>query len=327
MGELRCVNPYVFLVGCLRSGTTLLQRVVDAHPEIAVIHETQWVPRWYERRVGLTEEGIVTPELVARLVEHRRFHRLQLDAERVTELIRDGEPKHYAHFVTELFDLHGQVKGKTLVGEKSPGYVRHLPTLHLLWPRTKVVHLIRDGRDVTLSVLDWKKREGTAGRFPTWHEDPVSTTALWWEWHVRLGREAAASLGPERYYELSYEALVADPERECERLCTFLGVTYDDAMLRFHEGRTRPKPGRSAKAAWLPVTRDLRSWRQQMATGDVERYEAVAGALLDELGYARAVPVIDREQLARAARLRNMFIDDVCARRRRVPAAWRKEAA
>jgi hypothetical protein len=316
------VNPYVFLVGCLRSGTTLLQRIVDAHSEIAVIHEAQWLPRWYERRVGLTEEGIVTPELVQRLVEHRRFSRLQLEAERVAELIQDGDPKHYALFVTEVFDLHGEVRGKPLVGEKSPGYVRHLPTLHTLWPRAKVVHLIRDGRDVALSVLDWKKRQTTAGLFPTWEEDPVTTTALWWEWHVRLGREAADLLGPARYYELSYESLVSDPERECAKLCTFLDVTYDDAMLRFHEGRTRPRPGRSAKAAWLPVVRGLRSWEKQMRPDDVMRFEAATGDLLEELGYRRAAVHIPHGALERADRLRTAFANHARSRRRRVPATW-----
>jgi hypothetical protein len=48
------VNPYVFSVGGARSGTTLLQRMVDAHPEIAVIHESHQVPRFYEERIGLT---------------------------------------------------------------------------------------------------------------------------------------------------------------------------------------------------------------------------------------------------------------------------------
>src|SRR5687767_6792912 len=114
------MNPFVFLVGCLRSGTTLLQRIVDAHPQIAIIHETQWVPRWYEGRVGLTPEGNVTPQLVTRLLEHPRFSRLQLDADAVTGLLRDDEPVHYRRFVSDLFDLYGKARGKRLVGEKSP---------------------------------------------------------------------------------------------------------------------------------------------------------------------------------------------------------------
>ena len=46
------VNPYLFIVGCPRSETTLLQRIVDAHPDIAVVFETHWIPRWLEKRRG-----------------------------------------------------------------------------------------------------------------------------------------------------------------------------------------------------------------------------------------------------------------------------------
>jgi hypothetical protein len=321
------MNPYVFLVGCLRSGTTLLQRIVEAHPQIAVISETQWVPRWYERRVGLTADGMVTPELGRRLVAHPRFARLQLDPEVIEGLVRESRPKHYAQFASEVFDLHGQVKRKPLVGEKSPGYVRHLSTLYGLWPETKVVHLIRDGRDVALSVLDWSKGERTAGRFPTWAEDPVTTIALWWEWHVRLGREAGAPLGPERYHELRYESLVADPDAECAKLCAFLAVPHDDAMLRFHEGRTRSRPGRTTKGAWLPVTSGLRTWRTQMPPADVARFEAAAGALLGELDYPCATAAASAEELGRAARLRDAFANHARARRRPLPVAWERVAA
>jgi hypothetical protein len=320
------MNPFVFLVGCLRSGTTLLQRIVEANSQIALIPETQWVPRWYERRVGLTRDGMVTSELGRRLRTHPRFGRLGLEPASVDALLREEKPKHYARFVTELFDLHGQGKGKPCVGEKSPGYVRHLSTLYELWPQAKVVHLIRDGRDVALSVLDWSKAERTAGRFPTWEEDPVTTTALWWEWHVRLGREAGALATPERYYELKYESLVAQPKTECAKLCRFLDVPYEEAMLRFHEGRTRPKPGRGSKAAWLPITEGLRSWREQMPTGDVELFEAAAGRLLDELGYARASSAVSSDDLGDTTRLREAFASHARTRRRPVPLAWSRVA-
>jgi Sulfotransferase family len=49
-------NPYVFILGCSRSGTTLLQRLVDAHPVIAITSETNWVPRYFEMKTGLTSE-------------------------------------------------------------------------------------------------------------------------------------------------------------------------------------------------------------------------------------------------------------------------------
>src|SRR5215203_4636794 len=83
-------NPYVFIVGCSRSGTTLLQRLVDAHPVIAITSQTNWVLRYYfEMRTGLTSEGLVTPEMIPRLIEHRsrRFPSLGIDPGDLERLI------------------------------------------------------------------------------------------------------------------------------------------------------------------------------------------------------------------------------------------------
>ena len=321
------MNPYVFFVGCPRSGTTLLRRIGDAHPELAVMRELHWLPHWWERRVGLTAEGMVTPVLVAKLRQDPRFARLEVDPADFDTLLEDGPPKHYARFVTEVFDLHGKVKGKLRVGEKTPKYVRYLSTLHSLWPHARFVHLIREGGNVALSLLEWSRSDRAAGRFSTWVEDPMTTAALFWEWNVRLGREAGRFLGPQRYRELRYEALVADPERECRSMCEFLALAYDPVMLRFHEGRTKAEPGLSAKKAWRPVTAGLRDWRAQMAPGDVRRFEAVAGPLLGELGYAPADGAASEAELAHAARLREAFAADARSHRWAIPEAWEGRAA
>jgi hypothetical protein len=318
------VNPYVFFVGCPRSGTTLLRRIGDAHPELAITRELHWLPSFWEERIGITSDGFVTPKLVDRLLADRRFRRLGVDEGTLSALVKDSRPKHYARLVTELFDLHGKARGKRLVGEKTPRYVHQLPTLHALWPHAKVVHLIRDGRDVCLSVLDWQKG---ARNFSTWEADPVSTTALFWEWNVRLGREMSARLGASRYLELRYESLIEAPEGQCRALCAFLGVRYDAAMLRFHEGRTREDPRLDAKKAWLPVTRGLRSWKTQMSGADVVRFEAAAGALLADLGYERLAPTPLDDDAAHAAQMRRSFDRDLRARGLRVPEAWEAVAA
>jgi hypothetical protein len=317
------VNPYAFFVGCPRSGTTLLGRIGDAHPRLAVIHETRWIASFYRKRRGLTDEGAVTEELLERLREHPRFAKLGLDPSSLEGLLRRDQPVHYADFVASLFDLYGEQRGKPLVGDKTPRYVRELPTLHALWPHAKFVHLIRDGRDVCLSVLDWRKG---APRFTTWDEDAVSTTALWWEWNVKLGREAGALLGPERYYELRYEALVAEPEIECRALCAFLGLRYDGAMLRFHEGQMTDGARLDTKHPWGPVTAGLRSWRAEMPAEDVIRFEAAAGGLLSDLGYERASLPPDGRHIVRARRHRAAFEGDLRARGSAVPEAWESVA-
>lgn len=315
-------NPFLFIVGCPRSGTTLLRRMVDAHPQIAMTRETHWIPDYFKERIGLTPEGLVTDALISALLAHKKFTTLKLGRADLEKLLAGGEPVTYAEFVSGIFDLYGERQHKPLVGDKTPGYVRELPLLHELWPGARLVHLIRDGRDVCLSMQQWSKAPRTAGRACTWDEDPISTIALWWERFVRLGREDAARIGPERCHEIRYEALVEHPVDTCAALCAFLGVPPDPAMARFHEGHTRTRPGRSAKGAWLGPTPGMRDWRAQMPPADVERFEAASGDLLEDLGYDRALPNPRPRALAHAASIRARFAADPRVRRHRLPQHW-----
>jgi hypothetical protein len=305
------VNPFLFMLGCPRSGTRMLGRLVDAHPEVAVVHEARFVPGWFVHRRGVTEDGFATPELVERLVEFERFEQLGVAREELERLLATGRPLPYATFVSELFELVARARGKRLVADKSPRYVRNIPTLHELFPSAKILHLVRDGRDVALSVASWRKvkeRGDLVARYGTWQDDPVSTIALWWEREVRLGSEHGRALAPELYCEPRYEDVVADPAGECARLCAFLGVQYDDAMV--------------ASTAERPPTPGMRDWRTQMPHDDVLRFEAAAGELLVELCYPRAFPEPPREAREHAARMRARFSEEILARDGRLPDRW-----
>jgi Sulfotransferase family len=316
------VNPYVFIVGCPRSGTTLLRRIVDAHPDIAITNETHWIVQLLEGEHAASADTPVTPELLARLLSHRRFRRLKLDPHRLESLVARDEPVSYATLVTAVYDLYGEIRRKRLVGDKTPRYVRHIPTLHGLWPQAKFVHLIRDGRDVCVSVRNWDKETRFVTSVSSFDEDPVSTIALWWEQLVRLGREAGEEVPARLYHEIRYEKLVADPPEECRKLCDFLNISYDERMLRFHEGRTKNDPSLDAKRAWRPITPGLRDWRTDMTADDLERFEAVAGDLLDELGYQRGVPEPTAGARGHAELARDSYVRETA--RRRIPARWMK---
>src|SRR5262249_40670643 len=118
--------------------------------------------------------------------------------------------------------------------------------------------------------------------------DPVATTALWWIRKVRQGRHGGRELGPELYYEVRYESLVADPARECPKLFAFLDLPYDEVMVHSYEGRFAEE--------------------KTLAPDLVGRFEAVAGDLLDELDYARAAILPDAAALQRVAGIKERFI-------------------
>ena len=283
-------NPFLFIVGCTRSGTTLLQRMLNNHPQLAVVNDSHFAIQVI-RRVKGTIDPLLTPELVEKVRTYPRFPRLGLSDEAVYQAA--SKSGTYSKFVGALYSEHGRLNGKQLAGEKSPGFVRHLPRLHALFPWVKTIHIIRDGRDVALSMLGWTRQgKGPAASFDLWQEEPIAVCAMWWLKKVKAGLQDGRSMDPIKYREVRYEDLVANPEAALRKLADFLNLPYTREMLDFHVGKTRNEPELSTKQRWLPVTPGLRDWRTRMNERELELFEALAGDLLSSLGYQRAFPSV-----------------------------------
>ncbi len=322
VGQGSRANPYVFLVGTPRSGTTMLKRMINAHPLIAITRETHWIPDHFEKQNGVDAQGRITAGIVDALYGYHRFEQLKLDRERLEEMIAHKPHMTYAALVTLIFDLYGLRKHKPLVGDKTPCYVSKLPLLHALWPQAKFIHLIRDGRDVCLSMLNWRMAHKDVGRFSTWERDPIVTTALWWKALVGIGRQQGLALGSNQYLEVTYDSLVEKSEAECRRFAQFLNVDYHDSMHNYYLGRTQSAENMSANAAWLPPTPGMRNWRTEMFPEDVAKFEAAAGNLLEDLGFDLSPQGITAEIKENVAGIRAQFRIEALARKWRLPEIW-----
>jgi hypothetical protein len=297
-------NPYVFVVGCSRSGTTMLRRMLDSHPQLAVVDETHFIPKPIQH-LPVGADVPLTPELVEWVRTYKRTYKLRLPDAVFYEAAE--ECTSYAEFVSVLYSAFARGLGKSFAGEKTPHYVQHLSLLHALFPWARTVHLIRDGRDVALSTVQWVSGGRGPSKHDLWADEPIGVCALWWRGRVSSGRQQGAQLGPPHYREVRYEALVADPAEELRELAAFLDLPDAPEMATYYVGRTRQTPGLSAKKAWLPPTRGLRDWRTQMSPRDTALFEALAGDLLAELGYARGVDAFPAEVSETAERCREWW--------------------
>jgi hypothetical protein len=277
-------NPYLFVVGCPRSGTTLLQRMLDAHPQLAVANDSHFIPRVF-RKLAAAGDVPLTAEIIAAVENYHRFYRLGLSHELVERAA--AAARTYAQFVAALYTEFARMHGKQLGGEKTPDYVRHLTLLHRLFPQSKFIHITRDGRDVMLSTLEWAKEDKGPGRLELWKEAPVAVCALWWKWQVSSGRHDAAQLPSSVYSEVRYDDLIASPEPVLGSIARFLDLPDAPEMARYYERKTKTGSGLSAKKAWLPPTQGLRDWRRDLSRTDIQLFEELAGDLLQELGYDR----------------------------------------
>ncbi len=302
-------NPCLFAVGVPRSGTTLLQRMLDHHGQLAVANDTHFIPRVLEktnrqniRNAELGQEIPLEPAHVEATIRYHRFRRLGLTDDDVVHAGRSANT--YAQFVSLLYDRFAKSQGKAMSGEKTPDYVRRLPLLSSLFPNAKFLHIIRDGRDVALSLLNWAHATKGPGKIELWEQQPLAVCALWWEWLIRQGRTAAKQWPMESYLELNYETLIDKPVNAMCEVTAWLRIDFDPHMTEFHRGKAKRDAHLSAKSAWLSPQKGLRNWRRDMTDSQIELFEALAGDTLAELGYARQCTDISNptERLARRCR-------------------------
>ena len=131
--------------------------------------------------------------------------------------------------VLALYLAYAHQQGKPRAGDKTPFHLLHIERLADAFPEARFVHIVRDGRDVVPSILGM-----------SFGPDRFAEAVLFWQRRVEQGLDGGAALGPERYQEIRYEAMVTDPEAALRDLCPFIGLEYSDEMLRYHERAERP---------------------------------------------------------------------------------------
>jgi hypothetical protein len=187
----------IFIIGCARSGTTLVRLILDSHPNISAGAETKFLPELGE------------------MVERARLDgKFDVTRPYVLELMRGFYGRLQADYMLR--------RGKRRWAEKTPGYTLHLPLIEELYPDAQYVHVIRDGRDVVASHRDrWGYRAA------------LGTALRKWRRYVTVARRFGRRLPPDRYHEVRYEDLVADPEKAARELLAFLGEPWDPAVLAY----------------------------------------------------------------------------------------------
>ena len=283
-------NPAPFVVGMNRSGTTLLRMMLDAHPQLVIPPETHFVPDLIR---ATRKRGAKPADALAAMNSHREWEDFGFtDAEALgwLEALPRLEP---GPAVRAFYEAYAARAGKPRWGEKTPRYVLKMPLISEAMPEARFIHVIRDGRDVALSVLDRTVKDLDSAE-----------VARRWSRKIERARDDAPRL--EHYLEVRYEDLVADPRPVLEEICGFIELDFNDAMLNYHERsgerleemRRELRGGESSSE--LSVERRMEThrrttappdpsratrWQEEMSAEDRSNFEGVAGGTLGRLGY------------------------------------------
>lgn len=292
------INP-VFIVGFQRSGTTLLRMMLNAHPEIAIPHDSAEL--WFNYRDkaaseygGLSDDGQVA-RMVDDLLAEPRIKAWQTDLPR-EQLLAEPLPKGFPEVMRRFHEVFARLHGKQIWGDKNTGTLVALDVLNRDFPDCKIIHLVRDGRDCALSHMSKEYIYGY---------ENVLRSAVEWREQTSLCHKMGAMLPPERFLESRYEDLILTPETELQKICAFLGVEYAPQMMKYYEQVDANVP-EEKRGLWPllnkpPMASNVFKWKTKMTPQDRAVFERNAGELLRALGYETLSGPI------RAGRLRELW--------------------
>lgn len=270
-----------FVVGAMRSGTTLLRLMLASHPRLAIPPESHFLAELLEFEEFAGGLAGNRDTVVNWLISHRRLADLKLGPDWMRSTLLALEPFTSRSIASALFSEYARREGKPRWGDKTPRYRSFIPQLHGLFPEAKFIHVMRDGRDTALSA--WRAKFGPK----TW-----AAAVFDWRDSVRDAWKGAEGLGQEAFLQVRYEDLLCDPESVLASICAFLGEEYHAEMLQFSEIARREVP--PWEAAWhakleQPLDPENKEkWKTGLKPEQIVLFERVAGKELVAAGYPRA---------------------------------------
>ncbi len=293
-GGARLAFPIV--VGCPRSGTSLLAVMLDSHPDIAFPPETAFLKHVVTLSGDMEAQRRRFVDVVtADRTPVSNWSDFGLDRGAFAARIAALSPFSAGAGTRAFYRMYAESQGKPRSGEKTPDNIFVMREIAALLPEAHFIHVIRDPRDTALS---WRR---------TWFAPSQDFRVLGqaWRYHVDAGRQAGAAVP--HYVETRYEDLVLRPEATLPRLCDFLGIAYTKAMLDFSaqgaariarlkgrmhvSGRLVSREDRTSIHVNLAKPRQTERvgvWRREMSAADRIAVEQGAGPLMAVLGYAVA---------------------------------------
>ncbi len=288
--------PMNFLIGKERSGTTLLQIILNAHPNIAAPPESRFimllysrygkVTKWTERTIhnfynDLLKEkayknfwGNHNKTLLASLLEAKEIATFSLLCKIIFYHECLNDPLGHSSPRIEI----------RMFFDKNPVYSYFLPELKKIFPEAKYIHLVRDYRANIAShrrVFVIKQSADISYR--------------WLKMNMEI--EKAKAENKEHYFTLKYEDLVTDPSKSMQQLCGFLGIPFYEKMALEHSQGIYSSYSKNIKPRFRsihdkifrPISPSfIDEWKRKLTDADILQAEKIAGEHGEKMyGYTR----------------------------------------
>lgn len=225
-------DPIFFMVSSGRSGTTLLRSILNASNQIAIPHESDFIARTYRFYQKKTHFNSGDYENVAKLfMVTSREQGWGLDKDYLIAYLKRYKPQSFADINRLINQAYHEQEGteNMLWAIKSPVLIASLDKILQVFPKTRIIHVVRDGRDVYLSYKKVHKKSRVK-----FGPKRLLPAALYWIDGLRRIENLKHEKKQDHLYELRYEDLLTLPDKELAKLCDYIEIDYSPKMYQEH---------------------------------------------------------------------------------------------
>lgn len=274
-------NAPFFIVACGRSGSSLLSRMLNAHPRLAVPNETHLFDNYYRLLSNYGDLGVARnrERLVDDILSTARMREWspKVDREQVLSSIKVPS---FSGIADAILRSWSEMQNKSRWGEKTPQHLSYWREILACFPDAKFIHIVRDGRDVALSWI----------RAP-FGPKTVYTAAKRWVQDLAQADDLKASVPEQTFLEIRYEDLLQNPEQVLAEICRYLDEEVTGEIFDFYRN---PVPYKTDEINLSNLRKPLMSdnkykWRTEMTVKDLGVFEVIAGDRLSQYGYELAL--------------------------------------
>lgn len=266
--KVATVKSPFFIVGCGRSGTSLLRTMLNHHPQIAIPLESLFIIDY------LRAPKEVSLNTLKKLIIHEpeiEEWGLRLTSRHV------GRCKSRKELIDKINILYMEKNKKIIWGQKTPRFIRYWKLLKKTYPRSKFIHLIRDPRANVNSLIKSNV-----------HFSNCLYASKRWNMDVSCGLEMKKKY-PKDVLEVKYSDLINNPKKELLRVCKFLGINYNSKIMRYsNTGHKEYLPYFNKIHRYLnrkPDTTLIDKWKKELLMKEIEVIESINQNLMKRLGF------------------------------------------
>jgi len=292
----------VFVLGCPRSGTTLLYHMLLSAGNFVVYRSESQVFNLLEPRFGDLNTRRNRRKLLATWESSDLFLKTGLTTKQIEQDVLTN-CQHAGDFLRIVMEAMARVQGVERWADCTPEHLLSLPRIKETIPKALVIHIIRDGRDVALSM----DKQNWIRPFPWDRRKGLLVAALYWEWIVKKGREYGKALGAD-YREVRYEELVGNPRETLAQLGVFVAQELDYDRIQQVGIGSVSEPNSSFKqesdaGKFNPVAR----WKTSLSGDRLRDLECLIGDTLTDLGYGLESSIAEAPNRAALEKMRALY--------------------